>query len=74
MPTSTKRKIATPPFMQGGKMISDSIIRNQQGYPLDEAGNIDLAQVKKETLAYQRAVQNKFKQTNYTPPKKKRRP
>lgn len=67
-----KRKIPPPPFMQGGKIIADGIVRNEQGYPLDENGDIDLVAVKKATLRYTALSQNN-KQSNFTPPKKKRK-
>lgn len=67
------RKITKPPFMQGGKFVDDGILRNQQGYPLDQDGKIDLEAVKFEALSYERAALNKFKQSNYTQPKKRRK-
>lgn len=73
MPNSTKRKIAPAPFMQGGKVVAGDITRDNNGYPLDQDGSIDLEAVKRATLSYQRAVLNTLKQSNYTPPKKRRK-
>ena len=72
MQNSTKRKIPPPPFMQGGKFIADSIVRDTNGYPLDQVGKIDLEATKRETLRYQAAAMNKLKKSNITPPKKRR--
>lgn len=72
MPNITKRKIPPPPFMQGGKVIADGIQRDNNGYPLDQDGKIDLDATKRETLKYQAVALNKLKKSNYTPPKKRR--
>lgn len=72
MDNSTKRKIPPPPFMQGGKVIADSVIRDDNGYPLDQNGKIDLDATKREVLKYQGNALNTVKKSNYTPPKKRR--
>lgn len=51
-----KNKAQTPSFLVGGaKFVADGVTRDINGYPLKE-GQIDMNQVKKETLKYQRAV------------------
>lgn len=72
MANSIKRKIPPPPFMQGGKVIADGIVRDNNGYPLDQDGKIDLEATKRETLKYESNALNRIKKTNYTPPKKRR--
>lgn len=73
MPNSIKRIVRKPAFMQGGTVIADNIIRDDNGYPLDQNGKIDLHRVKVESLRYHKAALNTMKKSNYTPPKKTRK-
>lgn len=64
------KKITTPSFLVGGaKFVADGVSRDINGYPLKDDA-IDMNQVKKETLKYQRAVGARG--TNTAPKKKKR--
>lgn len=69
--TDNMRKIPPTPFMQGGKVVADNIQRDNNGYPLDQDGKIDLASTAREVTTYETKLLSK-KQTNKTPPKKKR--
>lgn len=66
-----KRFFEKPPFLKGGNFIADGVVRDANGYPLDDNGSIDLDAAKKEMLKYQKNALNKGG-TNRTPPKKKR--
>lgn len=70
-------KIPPPPFMQGGVLREDGITRNEQGYPLDSSGNIDIEATKMEAMKHQwrleRAMMNTAKGSKFTPPKKRRK-
>lgn len=69
-----RKNVRKPPFIAGGRVAptTDTTVRNNEGYPLDKNGDIDLIAVAREVRVYESNVLSK-KKSNITPPKKKKR-